>query len=79
MCESVDTGNDLSCIFAETVQDNAKRFRTNFVRLLSDTDSAFSCCERLMTGEECEALCLFFQKHLAEIAVAKTYFTTVSN
>ena len=32
-----------------------------------------------MAGEECEALSVLLKEHLAEIAMAKTYFTAVSN
>ena len=33
ICESVDSGDDLSCVFSKTVQDNTKRFFTNFCLL----------------------------------------------
>src|SRR5699024_7219487 len=79
ICKSVDTGNDLCGVFAKSVQDNAERFLTNLVRLLSDTDSALCRCKGLMACQEAEALCLFFQKHLTQVAVSKAYFTGISN
>ena len=45
ICEAVDSGDDLSSVLSETVKDNSKRLLTNTVSLLSDTDSALSCCE----------------------------------
>ena len=41
-----------SCVFSKTVQDNAKRFFTNFVCLLSNTDSTFCCGKGLMSCKE---------------------------
>ena len=75
--KSVDTGNDLCRILAEAVQDDAERFLADFIRLLRDTDSALSCCEGLMSCQEAETLCLFLQKHLAQVAVSQTYLPVV--
>ena len=77
--KAVDSGNDLCSILAKTVQDNAQRFLTNLVCLLSNTDSTLCCCKGLMTCQEAEAVCFFFQQHLAQITMAKTYFTLISN
>ena len=77
-CESVNTGNNLCCIFSKTVQNNAKRFLTNFVCLLSDTDSTFCCGKGLMSCKETETLCLFFQKHFTKVTMSKTYFACIS-
>ena len=76
-CKSVDTSDDLSSIFSKTVQDNTQRFLTYFVCFLSDTNSTFSCCERLMTCQECETFCIFFQKHLTQVTMSQTYFTLI--
>ena len=77
--EAVDTGDDLGSILAEAVQDNTKRLRANLVCLISDTDCTLSCSEGLVASQECEALGVLFQEHLAEVAMAKTYLTAVSN
>ena len=79
ICKAVDTGDDLSSIFSKTVQDNTKRFFTNLVCFLSDTDRTLSCCERLMSCKEAEAVCLFLKKHLSKVSMSKTYFTCVCN
>ena len=79
ICKSVDTGDDLSSVFSKTVQDNTQRFFTNFVCFLSDTDSTLSCCEGLMSSQEAEAVCFFFQKHFTKVTMSKTYFTCISN
>ena len=65
ICKSVNSGDNLCRVFSKTVQDYSQRFLTNLVGLLRNTDSAFCSCERLMSGKECEAVCVFFQKHLA--------------
>ena len=44
-CKSIDSGNDLCSILSKTVQDNTKRFLTNLVCLLSNTNCTFCCCE----------------------------------
>ena len=77
--EAVDTGDDVCCILAETVQDNAEVLGTNLVCVQSDLDCAFCCCEGLVTCEEAEALGLFGEKHLAEVTVAETNLTVFSN
>ena len=40
--EAVDAGNDLSGVFTEAVQDNAKGNLAGFVGVADDTDSTFS-------------------------------------
>ena len=77
--KAVDTGNDLSCVFAETVEDNAERFLTNFVCFFSNADCAFSSSEGFMASQEAEAFGFFFEQHFAEVAMAQAYFTLVSN
>ena len=46
--ETVNTADDHSGVFAQTVQDAAERVLTNLVRHLSDLDSALSSSERLV-------------------------------
>ncbi len=79
MGETVDTGNDLGSVLAETVEDNAERLLANLVRLLGDTDRALSSRERLVTCKECEAVRLLLEEHLAEVTVSKTDLTGVGN
>ena len=79
ICKSVDTGDDLSSVFSKTVQNNTKWFFTNFVSFFCDTDSTLSCCEGLMSSQEAEAVCFFFQKHFTKVTMSKTYFTCISN
>ena len=69
----------LCSIFSKTVQDNTKRFFTNFVCFLSDTDSTFCCCEGLMSRQETETVSILFQQHLAQVTMAKTYLTGICN
>ena len=59
--ETVDTRDDLSSVFSETVQDTTQRFFTNFVCLCCDFDSTFGGGERFVSGEECETFGLFTQ------------------
>ena len=40
ICKSVNSGNNLRCVLSKSVQDNAKRFLTNLVSLLCNTDGA---------------------------------------
>src|SRR5699024_2241391 len=44
----------------------------------SDTDRTFCCCERFVSCKECEAVCVFFQKHFSKVTMSKTYFSLVS-
>ena len=46
--ETVDTADDHSSVFAQTVEDATKRVLTNFVRHLGNLDSAFSGSEGLV-------------------------------
>ncbi len=79
MRETVDTADDLSGILAETVEDNAERLLTNLVCLLGDTDSTLSSSEGLVTCEECEAVRLLLEEHLAEVTMAETNLAGVGN
>ena len=77
--KSIDSGNDLCSVLSKTVQNNAERFLTNLVRLLSDTDRALCSRKRLVACKECEAVCLLLEEHLSEVTMSKTYFTLVCN
>ena len=77
--EAVYTCDDLCSVLAQTVQDNTQRFLTNLVCLFSDTDRTFCGSEGFVTCQKCEALGVFFQQHLAQITVAQTNLSLVSN
>ena len=79
ICKSVDTCNDLSSVFSKTVQDNTKRFLTNLICFLCDTDCTLCCCEWLVSSQECEALCILFKKHLSKVTMSKTNFSLICN
>ena len=77
--ETVDSGDDVSSVLAETVEDNAELVGTNLVSHLSDLDSTLSSSVRLVTSKECEALCLLTEKTSCKVSVAKTNLTIISN
>ena len=77
--EAVDTGDNLSSILAEAVQDYAERLLANLVCSLSDTDSTLSSSKGLVAGQECEAGILLGEQHCSQVAVTKTYLAVVSN
>src|SRR5699024_7470264 len=77
--KAVDSGDDVSSIFAQTVEDNAQRRFSCFVGGSYDTNSAFSSCERFVTSQEAEAVCFLSEQHCAQIAVAKTYLAVFCN
>ena len=77
--EAVDTRDDLCCILAQTVQDNAQRVLTHAVGHFGDLDSALGSCERLVTCKEREALRILAQQTCCEVAVADTYLTVVGD
>ena len=70
--EAVDTGDDESRIFAETVEDNTERSLSYFICGSCDADSTFGSCEGFVTCEEAEALCIIAEKHCCEVAVSET-------
>ncbi len=45
ICESVDSGDDLSSVLAESVEDYSQRLLTDLVSLGCDSDSSLSSCE----------------------------------
>ena len=79
ICETVNSGNDISSIFAKTVKDNTERLCSNFVSTLCNTDSTFCSSETFMTCEEAETICFFFKKHGCKVTVTETYFSVFSN
>ena len=77
--EAVDTGDNLSSILAEAVQDYTERLLANLVCSLSDTDSTLSSSKGLVAGQECEAGILLGEQHSSQVAMAETYLAVVSN
>ena len=77
MCESVDAGDDLRGIFAETVEDYAEGFFAGLVGGFCKTDCAFRSGERFVTGAECKAFGAVFKKHGSEVAVTETDFAVI--
>ena len=59
MGKTVDTGDDFSSIFAQTVEDHAQRFFTGFVGTLGKSDCAFGSSKGFVTGTESKAFGLF--------------------
>ena len=70
--EAVDARNDVRGILAETVQNDAQVLAAHLVGVERDLDRAFGGRERLVTGEEREALRRIVEKHRAEVAVPET-------
>ena len=79
VCEAIDAADDLCGVFAQTVQDHAQRFLPYLVSHLSDLDGTLSSGERLVAGQEGEALSLFAEQTGCQVAVAQTYLTVVSD
>ncbi len=77
--KSVDTADDHSSVFAQTVQDAAERVLTHLVRHLGNLDSTLSGCEGLVACQESEALGLLAQQTGSQITVTNTYLAVVSH
>ena len=77
--EAVDAADDLGRILAETVEDDAQRLLAGLVGVADDADGALGGGERLVTGEEREALRVLAEETGCEVTVAETYFSLVSN
>ena len=77
--ETVDSGNDISCVLAETVEYNAKRLYANLVCVQRDLDGAFCGGKGFVAGEEAEAARFFGKEPLAEVAVAETDLAVFGN
>ena len=70
--EAVYAGDYHSRILAQTVEYNSQGLGSDLVCVESDFDSALSGGEALVTRKEAEALRLFREEHLAEVAVTET-------
>ncbi len=73
--EAVDTRDDESGVFAETVQYDFQGLFADLVCGSCDTDCAFCRCEGFVTCEESETLGFFTEQHSSEIAVSETDLT----
>ena len=77
--EAVDAGDDVSSILAEAVQDDAQGGLADLVCGAGDADRTLSGCEGLVAGEESEAGGVLAQQTSAQIAVAQTDLTLLSD
>ena len=77
--EAVDAADDHGSVLAQTVQDDAQGVLANLVGIAGNADSAFRGSKGFVASEEREALGLLVQQHRAQIAVAQTNLTLVSD
>ena len=77
--EAVDTGNDVSCILAQAVQDDAQGGLADLVCGAGDADGTLSSCKGLVACQESEAGGVLAQQTSAQIAVAQTDLTLLSD
>ena len=77
--EAVDAGDDVSSILAKAVQDDAQGGLADLVCGAGDADGTLSGCEGLVAGEESEAGGVLAQQTSAQIAVAQTDLTLLSD
>jgi hypothetical protein len=77
--KAVDTLDDMSGVFAKSVQDDPKRIGSSFIGRTGQADRSLGGRERFVTGTESEAVGLFEQKHRGQIAVADTDFSLVGD
>ena len=77
--KTVNAGNDVSGVFAQTVQNDAQRRFAHFVGRAGDADGAFRGGETFMAGQEAEAFGFFAQQHGAQIAVAEAHGALVGH
>ena len=68
--ETINTADDHSSVFTQTVKDAAERFLTYFVRHFSNFNSAFSSSEGLVASQESEALGLLTEQTSSQVTVA---------
>ncbi|EJX08780.1 hypothetical protein EVA_03106 [gut metagenome] len=78
ICKSVDTRDDLSSVFTQTIQDATQRFFTYFISFCSDFDSTFSSSKRFVTCQESETFSFFAQQHSSQVTVTDANLTVVS-
>ena len=77
--EAVDTADDHCSVLTQTVQDAAERVLTHLVSHLGNLDSTLGGSERLVAGEESEALGLLTEQTGGEVTVTYTYLAVVSH
>ena len=77
--EAVDTGDDVSGVLAQAVQDDAQRSLADLVCGAGDADSTLSSGEGLVACQESEAGGVLAQQTSAQVAVTQTDLTLLSN
>ena len=77
VCKAVDTGDDHGGVLAQTIQDAAQGVLAYLVGHFGDLDGTFGGCERLVAGQEGEALSLFAEQTGCQVTVAQTYLAVV--
>ena len=77
--EAVDAADDHSGILAQSVQDDTEGFLADLIGVESDLDRALGSRKGLVAREESEALGLLIEQHGAQVAVADTDLTLVSD
>ena len=70
--KAVDSGDDVSCILAQTIEDDAQRGLSCFIGGSCDTDCTLSSCKGFVTCQETEAVGLFPQQHCAQVTMSQT-------
>ena len=77
--KAVDSGNDVSCILAQTIEDDAQRGFSCFIGGSCDTDCTLSSCKGFVTCQEAETVGLFPQQHCAQVTMSQTYLAVFCN
>ena len=77
--KAIDSGNNISGVFAQAVEDDAQRLFAGTVSGAGDTDRAFCGGEGFMTGQESETFGFVSQQHGAQVAVTQTNFSLFCN
>ena len=67
--KAVDSRNNIRRVFSKTVQNNPQGIFSDFIRVLSDRNSAFGGGKRFVPREEAEAFRFFGKEHGTEISV----------
>ena len=77
--EAVDTGDDVSGVLAQAVQDDTQRSLADLVCGAGDADGTLSSGEGLVACQESEAGGVLAQQTSAQVAVAQTDLTLLSD
>ena len=77
--KSVDTADDHSSIFAQTVKDATQGVLTHLVSHLGNLDSTLSSGEALVSSQEGETLSLLAQQTSSQVTMSDTNLTVISH